>query len=82
MTMTISLMTLAFLGSVGGKPQGTNKVILREAEALGDVARSDRYASRDWWHSAITLPKSGVLRDIRSPVLAITSWATFLSPAR
>jgi predicted membrane chloride channel (bestrophin family) len=63
----------------GGKPRGTSKVMLREAEALGGVARSDRYSSADWFHSAITLPNSAVLRDIRSPVIAMTSWATFLA---
>lgn len=63
----------------GGRPRGTSKVILREAAELGGVPRSDRYSSRDWFHSAITLPNSGVLKSIRSPVVAVTSWATFLS---
>ena len=63
----------------GGRPRGTSRVILREAEELGGVPRSDRYSSRDWFHSAITLPNSGILKLIRSPVLAVTSWATFLS---
>ena len=64
---------------MGGRPRGTSKVILREAEELGGVPRSDRYSSRDWLHSAITLPNSGVLKSIRSPVLAVTAWASFLS---
>uniref|UniRef100_A0A7S3LDL3 Bestrophin homolog n=1 Tax=Amphora coffeiformis TaxID=265554 RepID=A0A7S3LDL3_9STRA len=64
---------------MGGKPRGTSKVILREAEELGGVPRNDRYSSRDWLHSAITLPNSGVLKSIRSPVLAVTAWACFLS---
>jgi len=64
---------------IGGKPRGTNKVIMREAEELGGLPRSARYSSRDWLHSAITLPNSAILKDIRSPVIAITSWATFLS---
>lgn len=64
---------------MGGKPRGTSKVILREAEELGGVPRSDRYSSRDWLHSAITLPNSGVLKSIRSPVLAVTAWASFIS---
>ena len=63
----------------GRKPRGTNTVMMREAEALGGLPRSSRYSSRDWFHSAITLPNSGILRQIRSPVLAVTSWATFLS---
>lgn len=61
------------------QPRGTNKVIMREAVELGGVARSDRYSSRDWFHNTISLPSSAILRDIRSPVVAITSWATFLS---
>lgn len=64
---------------IGGKSRGTNKIIMREAEALGGLPRSNRYASRDWFHSAITLPNSAILRDIRNPVIAITSWASFLS---
>lgn len=64
---------------MGGKPRGTNKVIMREAVELGGVPRSDRYSSRDWFHNTVTLPNSAILKDIRSPVLAVTSWATFLS---
>ena len=64
---------------IGGKPRGTNKVILREAVELGGVPRSDRYSSRDWLHSFITLPNSNILQDIASPVRAITLWATVLS---
>lgn len=63
----------------GGAPRGTSKVVMREAEALGGLPRSSRYQSRDWFHSAITLPNSGILKEIRNPVIAITSWATFLS---
>jgi hypothetical protein len=58
---------------------GTNKVVYREPPELGGVPRSDRYSSRDWLHNTITLPNSAILRDIRSPVLAISGWATFLS---
>jgi predicted membrane chloride channel (bestrophin family) len=65
--------------TLGVPTRGTNKVTYREAAELGGVPRSDHYSSRDWWHNTITLPTSGILRDIRSPVLAATSWATFLS---
>ncbi|KAL7557991.1 hypothetical protein ACA910_000038 [Epithemia clementina (nom. ined.)] len=64
---------------IGGKPRGTNKVILREAAELGGIPRSDRYSSRDWLHSFVTLPNSNILHDIRSPVSAISLWATALS---
>jgi len=64
---------------VGGKARGTNQVILREAAELGGVPRSARYSSKDWFHSFVTLPNSQILHDIKSPVLAITCWATFLS---
>lgn len=63
----------------GSKPRGTNRVIMREAEELGGIARNDRYSSKDWYHNTITLPSSAILRNIRSPVLAVTCWATFLS---
>jgi Bestrophin, RFP-TM, chloride channel len=61
------------------KPRGTNLVIMREAVELGGVPRGDRYSSRDWFHNTISLPNSEILRSIRSPILAVTSWATFLS---
>jgi predicted membrane chloride channel (bestrophin family) len=64
---------------IGGKPRGTSKVIMREAAELGGLPRSDRYSSRDRFHNTASLPNSAILRDIRSPVLAVTSWATFLS---
>jgi ion channel-forming bestrophin family protein len=34
---------------------------------------------RDWFHNTINLPKSEILRSVRSPVLAVTCWASFLS---
>ena len=34
---------------------------------------------RDWWHNFINLGQSAILRDISSPVLAISSWATIIS---
>jgi predicted membrane chloride channel (bestrophin family) len=57
----------------------TIQVIMREAAELGGVPRSDRYSSRDWFHNTISLPNSAILRDIRSPVISMTAWATFLS---
>ena len=59
--------------------RGTEEIIMREAEALGGLPRNDRYSSRDWFHNTISLPQSVVLYNIRSPVIAVTSWATFLS---
>jgi predicted membrane chloride channel (bestrophin family) len=64
---------------MGGKPRNTSEIKLREAEELGGVARQDRYSSRDWWHNTLSLPNSAILRDIKSPVIAMTSWATFIS---
>jgi ion channel-forming bestrophin family protein len=63
----------------GSKPRGTSKVIMREAEELGGVAREDRYSSADWIHNTLSLPSSAILKSIRSPVIAVTTWATFLS---
>ena len=64
---------------VTGKPRNTSKVYMREAVELGGVPRSDRYSSKDWFHNTLTLPTSGILKDIRSPVLCLTSWAVGLS---
>eukprot|EP00546_Thalassionema_frauenfeldii_P003933 CAMPEP_0178923062 /NCGR_PEP_ID=MMETSP0786-20121207/16509_1 /TAXON_ID=186022 /ORGANISM="Thalassionema frauenfeldii, Strain CCMP 1798" /LENGTH=410 /DNA_ID=CAMNT_0020597513 /DNA_START=282 /DNA_END=1514 /DNA_ORIENTATION=+ len=52
---------------------------LREAEELGGIPRNDRYSSRDWFHNTVSLPNSAILRSIRSPVVFMTSWATFIS---
>lgn len=37
------------------------------------------FCFRDWLHNTLSLPNSAILRDIMSPVFAMTSWATFLS---
>lgn len=63
----------------GGKPRGTDKVELREDEALGGLPRSDRYSSADWFHNTLSLPNSAILKAIRFPVSFMTSWATFIS---
>ena len=34
---------------------------------------------RDWWHNTATLPNSAILRAVRSPVIAMTLWATVIS---
>jgi ion channel-forming bestrophin family protein len=52
---------------------------MREAEELGGVPRGSRYSSRDWFHNTVTLPQSDILKSIRSPVIAVTSWGVFLS---
>jgi predicted membrane chloride channel (bestrophin family) len=62
-----------------GSPRRTSEVAMREPAALGGLPRSDRYSSRDWLHNTISLPNSAILRDIRSPVLFMTFWATFIS---
>lgn len=61
------------------KSRGTSQVIMRQPEELGGIPHSARYSSKDWWHNAISLPNSGILHEIRGPVSAVTSWATFLS---
>lgn len=59
--------------------RGTDSVRMREAEELGGMPRGDRYNSRDWLHNTISLPNSAILKRIRSPVIAVTSWAVFCS---
>lgn len=34
---------------------------------------------RDWLHNTLSLPNSAILRAIKTPVLFMTTWATFLS---
>ena len=59
--------------------RGSAEVILREPAALGGLPRSDRYASRDWLHNTMNLPKSAILRDVCHPVLSMTFWGVFIS---
>jgi len=70
---------LGWMTAGGSKPRGFADVYMRDPEELGGVARSSRYSSRDWWHNTISLPSSGILRDIRFPVVSMTSWASFVS---
>jgi len=63
----------------GGKPRGTSDMKLREAEELGGIPRNDRYSSQDWFHNTLSLPNSSILRSIRSPVIFMTAWSTFIS---
>lgn len=60
-------------------PRGVDDVKMREAVALGGVPRSERYSSSDWLHNTRNLPSSEILRSVRGPVLAMSSWATFLA---
>lgn len=62
-----------------GISRNTEEIKLRQAEELGGIPTSGRYSSRDWFHNTMSLPSSAILKDIRSPVIAVTSWATFLS---
>jgi len=61
------------------KGRKTSSLIYREPEELGGIVRPDRYSSRDWLHNTLSLPNSAILRAIKTPVLFMTSWATFLS---
>lgn len=38
-----------------------------------------RYSASDWWHNMQSLPRSTVLREIKSPVSAIVLWSAFVS---
>mmetsp|Transcript_40909 Transcript_40909/g.75678 ORF Transcript_40909/g.75678 Transcript_40909/m.75678 type:complete len:555 (-) Transcript_40909:6-1670(-) len=60
-------------------PRGVADVKMREAAELGGLPRSDRYSSRDWFHNTKNLLNSGILRDVLSPVLFMTSWASLVS---
>ncbi|CAB9524292.1 UPF0187 protein [Seminavis robusta] len=65
--------------SSGRRSRGVAEVKMREAMELGGVPRSDRYSSSDWFHNTLNLPSSEILRAVRGPVIAMTSWATFLA---
>lgn len=72
---------LGWMTEGGSKPRtrAVADVYMRDPEELGGVARSARYSSSDWWHNTISFPNSGILRAIRFPVVAMTSWASFIS---
>lgn len=61
------------------KTRHADELLMREAEELGGVARSDRYSSCDWWHNTVSLPNSAILKSIRGPVLFMSCWAGILS---
>jgi len=67
------------LWMISGKRRGVGEIKMREAAELGGLPRPDRYSARDFLHNTITLPNSAILRDIRFPVICLTSWATFVS---
>jgi len=52
-----------------------------KARALtsGAARFEGRYSASDWAHNAFTLRTSTVLREIRSPILFMTGWATLIS---
>lgn len=62
-----------------GTPRGVEDIKMREARELGGVPRSDRYSSRDWFHNTRNLPSSDILKSVRGPVIAVSSWASFLA---
>mmetsp|Transcript_11112 Transcript_11112/g.14034 ORF Transcript_11112/g.14034 Transcript_11112/m.14034 type:complete len:556 (+) Transcript_11112:284-1951(+) len=40
---------------------------------------NNRHAAKDWLHNIVSLPKSTVLKDVRNPVLSVTSWSVIVS---
>lgn len=38
-----------------------------------------RYSASDWIHNMVSLPNSGILREIKGPVGWITAWSTLVS---
>ena len=38
-----------------------------------------RYSASDWRHNMVSLPNSGILREIKGPVGWITAWSTLVS---
>ncbi len=46
-----------------------------------DVSSLNRHSAKDWLHNIVTIQKSTVLREIRSPVLTITAWSAFVAIA-
>ena len=40
---------------------------------------NNRHSASDWLYNVKSLPQSGVLREIRNPVLSVFGWATFVS---
>lgn len=40
---------------------------------------NNRHSASDWLYNMKSLPQSGVLREIRNPVLSVFAWACFIS---
>lgn len=48
--------------------------------ALNFVDTNDsRYSASDWYHNIKSLPRSSILREVKTPVLTIMAWSTFVS---
>jgi predicted membrane chloride channel (bestrophin family) len=58
---------------------GNHDVKLREDKRLGGLPRAIGYSSSDWWHNILTLPSSGILKEIRSPVTFMLGWGTAIA---
>lgn len=47
--------------------------------SIDPQVNDQRYSASDWWHNMQSLPRSTVLREIKSPVSAIVLWSAFVS---
>lgn len=51
----------------------------RYAEHSGTKAVSSRHSASDWLYNVRSIPQSGILKEIRSPVLAVAGWSFAVS---
>lgn len=65
------------------QPPSEDSLCLTEAiDAEVDTFASPydkRYSASDWIHNVVSLPNSGILREIKGPVGWITAWSTLVS---
>jgi len=54
-------------------------IISRESAKREDLSRSERYSAQDWRHNIASLPDSTILREVRNPLIWMSSWAAVVS---
>jgi hypothetical protein len=65
---------LRWMSSGHAAPRSTVEEVEKDGEA-----RSDRYASKDWWHNTLNLRNSAILRSILFPLLSMTGWSLIIT---
>ena len=48
-------------------------------EGQGNALVNNRHSASDWFYNVKSIPQSGVLKEIRGPVLAVAAWSLVVS---